>query len=274
MPPVNRGTVRLLPRPGAMSGSAPSESSPKSCLLVSWGQEHRDRSTPSCDVEIDLANLQRDRWADRDAGVIISHSSMPVICNGRINKASHILGAGGLPPLRAACPRCGRLAPAAGGLPPLEAPTPGSFFPLQVVVREGLAAQKLRGTDGSGMNPLIQEALLLNETFTWLIRICANEVEMQWMKGREMPGVLINCRWGKHRSVAAAEQIAQELQRRWRAAARPVVVHLERPRWDHQYARRHGLTRDGLPWPLPEWLEPPASAFQPWTRAPVWEFRA
>ncbi len=137
-----------------------------------------------------------------------------------------------------------------------------------------MEARRLRGANGSGLNPLIQDALMLNDTFTWLVRIAANEIELQWLRGRDMPGCLINCRWGKHRSVAAVEQITKELKRRWGPAVDPIVVHFERPRWDRGYAEVNWLWRDGPPWPLPAGLDDRCAAFKPWKREPVWQIRA
>ncbi|MCP4244194.1 MAG: hypothetical protein GY772_26910, partial [bacterium] len=140
-----------------------------------------------------------------------------------------------------------------------------------VVLDRGLHVQRRTGVGNSGLNEDVRRTLAMNETFCELVRSAVNAVLRQWEAHRHMPGVLVNCRWGKHRSVAAVETIAEELRRR-RPQADVQTVHLERPRWHRAYSWTHAQT--GLPWPPPAWVSTAAQRYQPWTGAPVHSLRA
>ena len=61
------------------------------------------------------------------------------------------------------------------------------------------------GAANSGIADEVQQALLLGEDFCRAIRDMKDAVIELWNAEIFTVGVSINCRWGKHRSVAAAE---------------------------------------------------------------------
>ena len=66
-------------------------------------------------------------------------------------------------------------------------------------------AARTPGRANSGLAEEIQQALLLGEDFCRAIRDMKDKVIELWQNEEFTVGVSINCRWGKHRSVAAAE---------------------------------------------------------------------
>ncbi len=61
----------------------------------------------------------------------------------------------------------------------------------------------------------------------------------------------VNCKWGKHRSVSFAEDLADKLKDcPWLHEA--VVLHLERTRWDYDWRRSFRVRANiGIPFPVP-----------------------
>ncbi len=82
-----------------------------------------------------------------------------------------------------------------------------------------------------------------------VFKAAKDHVRKLHMQGTSAVGVVINCRWGKHRSVAMAEDLAADL--RLYPSTTVQVLHLERPRWDRlDRAWRGHRAREGVPWPL------------------------
>ncbi len=107
------------------------------------------------------------------------------------------------------------------------------------------------GMASSGLNPFIREAIKQNPEFLELLAMTERHIIETLAENVFEIQVAVNCRRGKHRPVSFAEELRArlaELEDRFE----PTALHIERPRWDHEYRRSINFpAQTGIKYPVP-----------------------
>ena len=122
------------------------------------------------------------------------------------------------------------------------------------IIELGRLAKKAKGREGSGMSWRIRRVLQMNPGYvrpmSWALNLLVELAD----KPVPVITVVVNCKYGKHRSVGFAMDLEHEILS-WQKKGGPAVevrcVHLEQPRWDRDLRLALGIKGpNGLPWPM------------------------